>query len=304
MYNAMTIDVEDYFMVSAFSDVVRFEDWPGYESRVERNTRVFLNLFEKHGVRATFFILGWIAERHPGLVRDIQQAGHEIASHGYNHRCIFDITPAEFREDLRRSKAILEDIAGAPVIGFRAASYSIIRQTLWALDILIEEGFAYDSSIFPILHDRYGLVDAERFPHVIKREGGSITEFPPSTYRVLGQNIPVAGGGYLRLLPLKLTKAAVRSINEKERNIAILYLHPWEIDTEQPRLNGRWLSRFRHYINLDSTLPKLKGFLSEFSFTPLCMHLSDASAEKGNRGAGQKPNNVAVGIEYGHKIIR
>lgn len=274
MYNAMTIDVEDYFMVSAFSDVVRFEDWPRHESRVEMNTRVLLNLFEKHGVRATFFILGWIAERHPGLVRDIQRAGHEIASHGYNHRCIFDITPAEFREDLRRSKAILEDITGAPVIGFRAASYSIIRQTLWALDILIEEGFAYDSSIFPILHDRYGLVDAERFPHVIKREGGSIREFPPSTYRLLGQNIPVAGGGYLRLLPLKLTKAAVRSINEKEKNIAILYLHPWETDTEQPRLNGRLISRVRHYLNLASTLPKLTALLQEFKFKPICEHIT------------------------------
>ena len=194
MYNAMTIDVEDYFMVSAFSDVVRFEDWPGYESRVERNTRKILELLAEHGIKGTFFILGWVAERNKGLVREIHKAGHEVACHGYSHRLVYDLSPGEFREDVRKVKTILEDITGAAVLGYRAASYSIVLKSMWALDILIEEGFRYDSSIFP--STMTGAWRARgREVRAIKRNGGMLMEFPPSTFRVFGINMPVAGGG-------------------------------------------------------------------------------------------------------------
>lgn len=269
IYNALTIDVEDYYMVSAFSDIVKFEDWHKYESRIENNMRRILELLDEYEVKATFFVLGWIAKHYPNLVRGIYSAGHEIACHGYNHRLIYDLTPEQFREDVRIAKNILEDLIGTPVIGYRATSYSIVKRTLWALDILIEEGFQYDSSIFPVHHDRYGFPEADRFPHVIRRDAGKIMEFPPSTYKIFGQNIPVAGGGYLRLFPLQVTKTAIKRINNNENKPAILYFHPWEIDIHQPRLNGRWKSKMRHYINLKSTLPKLKVFLDEFKFKPL-----------------------------------
>lgn len=269
MHNALTIDVEDYYMVSAFSDVVSFEDWHIYESRVENNTCKILDLLNEYGVKATFFVLGWVAEHYPSLIKSIHNSGHEVASHGYSHRLIYNLTPNQFRDDIRKAKFIIEDIIGTAVKGYRAASYSIVKRTLWALDILIEEGFQYDSSIFPIHHDRYGLPGAERFPHIIKRTSGAIMEFPPSTYQVFGQNIPVAGGGYLRLFPARFTKRAIKKINEKDKNMAIVYLHPWEIDVNQPKLCGCWKSRLRHYINLDSTLPKLKILLNEFRFKTL-----------------------------------
>jgi polysaccharide deacetylase family protein (PEP-CTERM system associated) len=202
------------------------------------------------------------------MVRNIYAEGHEIACHGYNHRLIYDLTPEQFREDLVTAKKILEDITGASVIGYRAASYSIIEKTLWALDILSEEGFRYDSSIFPIHHDRYGIPEAERFPHVIRRKNGLITEFPPSTYRIFGQNIPVCGGGYLRLFPIGIIKSAIEKINSKEHQPAIIYVHPWEIDIDQPRLNGRLRSNIRHYLNLKSTMPKLNTLLKAFEFKP------------------------------------
>jgi len=269
MINALTIDVEDYFMVSAFADVVRFEDWGMYESRVARNTGHILTVLDEYNVKATFFVLGWVAERYPELVRKIHDAGHEVACHGYNHRLIYHMTPDQFREDIRTAKNILEDIISAPVIGYRAASYSIVKETLWALDILIEEKFLYDSSIFPIHHDRYGMPGAERFPYIVARNNGTLREFPPSTFRIFGQNIPIAGGGYLRLFPLQVTKTAIRSINEREEKPVIVYLHPWEIDAKQPRMSGRRSSKFRHYINLDSTMPKLKKVLAEFKFNTL-----------------------------------
>ncbi len=275
MINALTIDVEDYYMVSAFADVVRFEEWGTYESRVEKNTYRILDVLDEHNVKATFFILGWVAERHSKLVRDVHASGHEVASHGYNHRLIYDLTPDQFRDDVRISKNILENIIGAPVVGYRAASYSIIKETLWALDILIEEKFLYDSSIFPIHHDRYGLPGAERFPHIVKRNNGKIREFPPSTYRILSQNIPIAGGGYLRLFPLHITRTAIKRINKKEKKPVIVYLHPWEIDPDQPRLNGRSSSKMRHYVNLRSTMPKLRTFLSEFNFKHLSAFLNE-----------------------------
>ncbi len=274
IYNALTIDVEDYYMVSAFADTVKFENWHQYESRVERNTHRILDLLDEYQVKATFFVLGWVAEHFPDLVKDIQRRGHEVASHGYNHRLVYDLTPEDFRADVRMSKDILEGITGQSVVGYRATSYTIIKETLWALDILIEEGFMYDSSIFPIRHDRYGLPEAERFPHVIERGNGLIIEFPPSTYPLFGQKIPVAGGGYLRIMPLKATKAAIKRINEKEKKMAVVYFHPWEVDVDQPRLNGTWKSQFRHYVNLDTTLPKLRTLLSEFKFQSISEFIS------------------------------
>jgi len=267
--NALTIDVEDYFMVSAFTDVVKFEDWHRFESRVKANTYKIIELLDEFGVKATFFVLGWIAEHYPQLVKDIDRSGHEVACHSYNHRLIYDLTPHEFREDLKKAKCILEDTTGSPVTGFRAPSYSIVEKSLWALDVLIEQGFLYDSSIFPIHHDRYGVPHAERFSHMIKRNGGSIKEFPPSTYSILGQNIPIAGGGYLRLLPFWLTKKAIKRINQKEKQPVILYTHPWEIDPQQPKINGNMISRARHYTNLSTTYQKLRALLKEYKFKSL-----------------------------------
>ena len=267
MRNALTIDVEDYFMVSAFAECVAFESWDSYESRVEASTQRILDLLARYRIKATFFVLGWVGEKCPGLVRDIASSGHEIACHGYNHRLVYDLSHGEFREDVKRAKAVLEHITGTPVTGYRATSYSIMEKTLWALDILIEEGFLYDSSIFPIHHDRYGFPRFDRFPVNISRNGGKkIFELPLSTVRFFGKNIPIAGGGYLRLFPVKLTKWAIRRINEREGQPAIIYVHPWEFDPEQPRIKGHTLSLFRHYINLDTTEKKISSLLDSFSF--------------------------------------
>ena len=272
-FNALTVDVEDYYMVSAFSDVVKFEDWHKHESRVENSTHKILDLFEKQNVKATFFVLGWVAEHYPNLVREIYSGGHEIACHGYNHRLIYHLTHEQFRDDVHTAKCILEDIIGAQILGYRAASYSIVKRTIWALDILIEEGFVYDSSIFPVYHDRYGFPAANRFPHMIQRKHGTIKEFPPSTFKILGQNIPMAGGGYLRLLPSQITRSMIKRINMKDKQPVTIYVHPWEVDADQPRLNGCLKSKFRHYVNLRSTFPKLRCFLDEFRFRPLSSFL-------------------------------
>lgn len=267
MENVLTIDVEDYYMVSAFADTVRFGDWPGFESRVERNTRQLLELLAEFNTNATFFVLGWVAENCPNLVRDIHAAGHEIGCHGYNHRLIYHLTPDEFREDTRRAKGALEDLIGDPVIGYRATSYSIIKETMWALDVLFEEGFRYDSSIFPILHDRYGIPGADRFCSMVKCKGaGELLEIPPATISLLKKNIPIAGGGYLRLLPIWLTTWGIQQINNRELKPAVVYVHPWEIDHDQPRLRGSRLSVFRHYTNLATTVPKLRRLLDTFRF--------------------------------------
>jgi polysaccharide deacetylase family protein (PEP-CTERM system associated) len=268
IYNAFSIDVEDYYMVSGFADVVPLDSWHRYDSRVEQNTHRILDLMDEQGAKGTFFLLGWIAERFPALTREIQARGHEVASHGYNHRLVYDQTLKDFRTDVRTSKKILEDITGQPVIGFRAASYSITKKSIWAIAILAEEGYRYDSSIFPIHHDRYGMPHAKRFPHVIESQNGKLVEFPPSTYGLLGQNIPVCGGGYLRLLPLKFITSAIRKINGKEKQPVVIYIHPWEIDVDQPRLKGRFSSNLRHYLNLKSTMPKITALLKEFRFKP------------------------------------
>jgi polysaccharide deacetylase family protein (PEP-CTERM system associated) len=270
MLNALTIDVEDYYMVSAFADVVSFEEWGSFESRLERSTFKVLDILDEQNVKATFFTLGWVAEHHPGVVREIHARGHEVASHGYNHRLAYELSPEEFREDTRRSKGLIEGITGEAVEGYRAASYSITKKSLWALDILIEEGFVYDSSIFPIYHDRYGLPGFSRFPQLVSKDGaGELLEIPLTTVRILGKNLPVAGGGYLRLFPLSLVKWGIRRLNEHEGEPAVIYIHPWELDPEQPRLDGSRLSAFRHTVNLEKTASKVTGLIKAFEFGPV-----------------------------------
>jgi polysaccharide deacetylase family protein (PEP-CTERM system associated) len=265
--NALTVDVEDYFHVSALAPSIHRDTWSSRESRVAANTHRLLELFGQFDVRATFFVLGWVAEREPQLVRDIAARGHEVACHGFSHRLVYDQSPGEFREETLRSKRLLEDAIGAPVHGYRAASYSIVKRSLWALDILAEAGFAYDSSIFPVRHDRYGIPDAERKPHRMQTpSGASIVEWPLAAAPVLGFRLPVAGGGYFRLLPYALSRWGLASINRRERQPFIFYLHPWEIDPDQPRVPARWLSRFRHYTNLDKCEPRLRRLLGEFRF--------------------------------------
>ena len=267
--NALTVDVEDYYQVEAFSQVVRREDWPKWESRVEQNTNLLLEMFARHNVKGTFFTLGYVAETHPELVRQIANAGHEVACHSYHHRLIYNQTPEEFREDVRKSKQLLEDIIGVPVIGYRAPTYSITEKSLWALDILIEEGFKYDSSIFPTRHDRYGIPDAERFLHVLHRPVGEIIEFPPSTVQLGSTNIPISGGGYFRLLPYSLFKLGWQTLHRRESKPAIFFLHPWEVDPEQPVVPGTKLNIWRHRVNLKRTEGRLNQLLSDFSFAPV-----------------------------------
>ncbi len=273
MKNALTIDVEDYFQVTAFAGVVNRRDWAVYPSRIQGNTLRILDLLDEYSLAGTFFVLGWVAKHFPSLVRAISSRGHEVACHGYGHELIYNQTPETFRHDLRRAKNMLEDIVGRPVIGYRAPSYSITARSMWALDILIEEGFLYDSSIFPILHDNYGIPGSERFPHVIERPAGRIHEFPLTTLlvRALGRQfaVPVAGGGYLRLLPERLVHHAMRRINTREHEPVVLYFHPWEIDPDQPRIKAGLRSRFRHYLNLDQTEDKLRFLLQRLQFAPM-----------------------------------
>jgi polysaccharide deacetylase family protein (PEP-CTERM system associated) len=267
MLNALTIDVEDYYHVAAFDSVVRFADWERYESRVEKNTLRILDLLDEHATKATFFVLGWVLERSPGLIRTIAVRGHEVASHGYAHQRIYTQTPAQFRAETQRSKSMLEDTLGQPIHGYRAASYSITRQSLWALDVLREAGFVYDSSIFPIRHDLYGIPNHSRFCSVLPgQNGSSLIEFPLSTLRLGGTNFPIAGGGYLRLFPYAYTRWGMRYLNRREGQPAVVYLHPWELDPAQPRLPGGRLSRFRHYTNLHKMEERFVRLLQDFSF--------------------------------------
>ncbi len=266
MRNVLTIDVEDYYHVSAFESLVRYEEWDQYESRVERNTYHLLDIFDLYQTKATFFVLGWVAERHPKLIREIDQRGHEVASHGHSHKRIYTQTPEQFREETRRSKYIVEEIIDRAIVGYRAASYSITKKSLWALEILVEEGFLYDSSIFPVWHDLYGIPDSKRFSYCIKTKSGTIYEYPLSTLRIFKTNIPVCGGGYLRIYPYFFTKKAVRILNHNENQPVIIYAHPWEFDPDQPRLNGKWLSRLRHYTNISKTDSILKSLLNDFQF--------------------------------------
>jgi polysaccharide deacetylase family protein (PEP-CTERM system associated) len=258
----LSVDVEDYFHVEAFSDVVERSAWDDYECRVESNTYRLLEMFDRRGVRATFFILGWVAERYPSLVRDIVAAGHEPACHSYWHRLIYTLTPEDFRSDTYRAKQVIEQAAGTPVYGYRAPSYSITRKSIWALDVLAELGFTYDSSIFPIHHDVYGIPDAPRSPFQTETPSGPITEYPITTFRLFGEkNLPVGGGGYLRIFPYWYTRLGV-SRAERDGVPLVVYLHPWEIDPEQPRLSGRLTSRLRHYTNLSRMQKRLDTLLN------------------------------------------
>jgi polysaccharide deacetylase family protein (PEP-CTERM system associated) len=265
--NVFSVDVEDYFQVEAFADVVSRSSWDGYSSRVEANTRRILDLMDVHGVRGTFFILGWVAERYPALVREIVARGHEPACHSYWHRLIYSLTPDEFREDTRRAKTVIEQAAGQEVIGYRAPSYSVVKRSLWALEVLAELGFRYDSSIFPIRHDVYGIPDAPRGPFRLATPSGTLVEYPITTFRLRAeQNLPVGGGGYLRLLPFWYTRVGVRRAWGESLPL-IAYIHPWEVDPDQPRLAGRLKSRLRHYTNLAGTMDKLKRLFNLASFT-------------------------------------
>lgn len=268
--DAMSVDLEDYFHVEAFADLILRSQWHSFPRRVRENTERVLALFERHQCRATFFVLGWVAEREPSLIRQVADAGHEVACHSYFHYRVNTLTPEQFREDLRRAKSVIEDAAGVKVLGFRAPTFSIVKESLWALDVLAEEGFEYDSSIFPIHHDRYGMPDAPRFAHWRELSSGrSICEVPMATVRLAQQNLPAAGGGYLRLLPMRYTRWAIERIHSRDRQPAILYFHPWEVDPEQPRLGANWKTQIRHYAGLRKTEARLDRILSEHRVEPI-----------------------------------
>jgi len=264
--NAMTCDVEDYFQVSAFAPYIDRASWPDRECRVEANMERILALFERQGVRATFFTLGWIAERYPQLVRRIVAGGHELASHGYGHLRASDQTRAEFANDIRSAKALLEDIGGQAVLGYRAPSFSIGRANLWALDELLEAGYRYSSSIYPIAHDHYGMPEAPRFAFYPNGPDG-LLEVPITTVNMLNRNLPAGGGGYFRLLPYALSRWMMAKVNRDDRQPALFYFHPWEIDTAQPRPEGLDAkSRFRHYINIDRMESRLEALARDFAW--------------------------------------
>ncbi|PHZ86344.1 polysaccharide deacetylase family protein [Paremcibacter congregatus] len=262
----MTVDVEDYFQVGAFEHDIDRNDWDNLECRVERNIDVILKMFDDHKVKATFFTLGWIAERFPHVVRLIVENGHELASHGMQHLRVTDQSRPEFTEDVTFSKKILEDIGGVGVKGYRAPSFSIGEKNLWALDVLAEAGFTYSSSIYPIQHDHYGMPSAPRFDFK-PIDGQAFIEMPVTTVEVMGRKIPCGGGGYFRLLPYFISKAAMKRVNAKDQQPCIFYFHPWEIDPEQPRQTQAGLkSRFRHYTNLDVMETKIRKVLGEFDW--------------------------------------
>ncbi|MCC7099428.1 MAG: DUF3473 domain-containing protein [Rubrivivax sp.] len=260
--NALTIDVEDYFQVSALAPYIPRAQWEQRECRVERNVQRILALLAAQDVKATFFTLGWIGERYPGLVREIVAAGHELASHGYGHERASDLDREAFREDVLRAKGVLEDVGGVAVKGYRAPSFSIGHGNLWALETLAHTGHRYSSSIYPIAHDHYGMPDAPRFAY---RTDSGLLEVPVTTLRVAGRNLPASGGGWFRLLPYALTRAMIGRVNRAERESAIFYFHPWEIDPGQPRIAGiDARTRFRHYVNLAANEAKLQRLLADF----------------------------------------
>jgi len=279
MINALSIDVEDYFQVQALSSVFDPSSWDGQVSRVERNTELILELLAEANTKATFFTLGWIAERHRDLVRRIVEAGHELASHGYAHVRVDRQVPEDFRRDIRKTKAILEDCAGVPVRGYRAATFSVGPHTAWAFPILEEEGYAYSSSVYPVQHDYYGYVDAPRF--AFRPDGTArLWEFPIATIRLAGRNFPCGGGGYFRFLPYALSRLALTRINAHDHRPAVFYLHPWEVDPGQPRPCRLSLkSRFRHYVNLSRTVPRLRRLLHDFSWNRIDVAFGIATAE-------------------------
>ena len=278
MINALSVDVEDWFHVQALSRVIDRSNWDDIPLRVEASTQRLLDLFDRRSVKATFFILGWVAQRRAQLVRRIQAAGHEIASHGMTHELVFNQSPAQFRAQTRDAKALLEDITGVRCLGYRASTYSITRRSLWALDVLCELGFAYDSSIFPIRHDVYGIPDAATRPGLLRAPSGAqLVEFPMSTVDYGPVRLPVSGGGYFRLLPYALTRAGLQRLNHREQRPFVFYLHPWEVDPAQPRVAASWLSRLRHYINLQRCEARLDRLLGEFAMAPMAQVLQSLS---------------------------
>ncbi|MCA9056994.1 MAG: DUF3473 domain-containing protein [Planctomycetaceae bacterium] len=263
-----TVDVEDYFHVSAFARVIRCEDWDHFECRVERNTRALLELAAASNTRGTFFVLGWVAERYPQLVREIQAAGHEIGCHSHWHQLVYELGPERFRQDLVQSRDVLQQITGQPVQLYRSPSFSITQRSMWALTILAEEGFHTDSSIYPVRHDHYGIPGAPRHPHQIQTPAGVLKEFPGMVWNKGRLTVPVGGGGYLRLLPWALTHRLLQAIRHAGRPLNV-YIHPWEVDPDQPRISASAKSRFRHYQNLRTTMPKLQKMLSSFRLTTM-----------------------------------
>ncbi|MBT1064827.1 DUF3473 domain-containing protein [Bowmanella sp. Y26] len=265
--NAMTVDVEDFFHVSAFDKIIKPSDWDDYQPRVDGNTRRLLDVFARHGVKSTFFVLGWVAERYPELIKEIHAQGHEIASHGYSHRRAYEQTPDEFKMDVLRSRDHLQDLLGEKIAGYRAPSFSIGYSNEWAFEILAELGFGYSSSTYPVKHDLYGTPDWPRFAYLRKE---NIIEIPIPTLKVMGKQVPIGGGGYFRLYPYGLTRKLVQKYLDKERQPYSFYFHPWEIDAEQPRLkNASAKSRFRHYVNLKHTESKLEKLLEDFSWSTM-----------------------------------
>jgi len=263
----MSVDVEDYFMVEAFAGSVRLDSWDSWPSRVVNNTKKILDLFDKYKVKGTFFMVGWVAQKFPALVRDIQRRGHELACHSYWHRTVYSLTPEEFRQDTRDAVRAIEDSAGVKILGYRAPSWSITKSCLWALDILAEEGFTYDSSIYPIRHDLYGVPGAQRFPYTVAcKSGRGLREFPPTTVRLFGQNLPGAGGGYLRVFPMSYTNWVFRKFERDYGERVVVYVHPWELDPEQPRISKSFKSTLRHYTGLRSTAHKLEELLAKYAF--------------------------------------
>ena len=260
--NALTIDVEDYFQVSAMAPYIRRDEWDSRECRVERNIDRILDMLAQHGTQATFFTLGWVAERYPAMVRRIVEQGHELASHGYGHQRASDFTETEFFDDVQRAKNILEDIGGQSVLGYRAPSFSIGTGNLWALDTLLKAGYRYSSSIYPVKHDHYGMPDAPRFVHEVRP---GLLEVPPTTLRLFDRNLPSSGGGFFRLLPYSVSRWMLQQVNARDAESAIFYFHPWEIDAEQPRVAGiDAKTRFRHYVNIDRNERKLDRLLRDF----------------------------------------
>ena len=266
--NAMTIDVEDYFQVSAFSNNISMDQWRSHDCRVERNMARILELFDQHGVKGTFFTLGWVAQNYPNIVKQIVAEGHELASHGRNHVRVYEQSPQEFSDDIRATKQLLEDIGGVEVKGYRAASFSIDERNLWAYDCLAEAGYRYSSSIYPLQHDHYGMPNAPRFSFYAHESG--LIEVPISTVKLMNRLWPSGGGGYFRFFPYAISRRLIQAVNAKEKRSAIFYLHPWEIDPEQPRQENIPLkTKFRHYINLQHTYSRLNKLLKDFSWDRL-----------------------------------
>ncbi len=280
--HVLSVDVEDYFQVEAFADRVGRQTWDQWPSRVVANTQRLLDLFDARQVKGTFFFLGWVAHRFPALVKEVHGRGHELACHSFWHRTVYSLQPEEFRHDTRQARDAIEQAAGIRVVGYRAPTWSITGRCLWALDILAEEGFVYDSSIYPIHHDLYGVPGAQRFAYThVCNNGRELREFPPSTVRILGLTLPAGGGGYLRVFPMSYTRMAFERFQNEYRQPMIVYLHPWEVDPEQPRIPGKLRSRFRHYTNLERTEGRLDALLRRYRFHRFQDLLSAETAREG-----------------------